>query len=70
MTDEQDRCLHLFSHAIHKPLTKRRHGWQYLDQIACSDCPEVVVVRTFDDPRDDNSRLLPPDGPATRKDSR
>lgn len=62
MPVDQERCLHLFSHALHKPLTRRPHGWQYVDKIECSDCDESVVLRTFDDPRDDNSRFLPPDG--------
>lgn len=64
MPVDQDGCLHLFTRALRKPLTERRHGWQYVDQITCNDCPEKVLVRTFDDQRDDNSRFLPPDGPA------
>lgn len=68
MSSDRDRCLHLFSTALRKPLTQRRHGWQYVDLVRCSDCDEVVVLRTFDDPRDDNSRFLPPDGPR-RKDT-
>lgn len=63
---DRDGCLHLFSSALHKPISRRRHGMQYVDKIECNDCPETVVLRTFDDPRDDNSRFLPPDG---RKDS-
>lgn len=70
MLDEQDRCLHLFTHTTRRPMGRRRHGGQYVERVRCNDCEATVMVRTFDDPRDDLDRFLPPDGPATTKDGK
>jgi hypothetical protein len=58
-------CEHLETRVGKAPGTMRRHGVMWIERIWCDECQAAVTLRTFDDPRDDHSHLLPPDGPAT-----
>jgi hypothetical protein len=65
MADEH--CAHLFTHATHSLVDVRTHGMMWLDRVRCDDCPEQVVLRVYDDPRDDRLREhLHPDGEHVR----
>lgn len=64
-------CDHQETRAGRTPGTMRRHGVMWVERVWCTECAAAVTVRTYDDERDDHSRFLPPDGPATatRKDT-
>jgi hypothetical protein len=58
-----DECGHLFTSASHQPARICEHGVMWVDKVRCKDCDALVVLRVYDDPRDDRLRLaLPPDG--------
>lgn len=63
-----DNCGHVFTSATHQPVRVCEHGVQWVDKIRCADCEELVVLRVYDDPRDDRlTGKLHPDGEHVRK---
>lgn len=63
---QSDECGHHFTHALHAPVTRRKHGLMWMDTVTCSDCPAKVTLRVYDDPRDDPERLYTPRHPRLR----
>ncbi|MGF0117436.1 hypothetical protein ACQFYA_14100 [Promicromonospora sp. Marseille-Q5078] len=59
MSTPKNACAHLFTSGRHTPVSERAHGWMHADVIVCSDCDEKVVLRVYDDHRDDPFRRLP-----------
>ena len=64
----EDNCGHLFTTGTHQPVRVCEHGVMWVDKVRCSDCDTQVVLRVYDDPRDDRIRdKLHPDGEHVRQ---
>ncbi|MFC8596829.1 hypothetical protein [Isoptericola sp. NPDC057191] len=46
-------CAHVFTTARHIPIGRRKNGAVHVDVIDCADCDAKVILRVYDDPRDD-----------------
>ncbi|GAA1740437.1 hypothetical protein GCM10009809_39960 [Isoptericola hypogeus] len=59
MSTPNTPCAHVFTSGRHTPVSERAHGWMHVDVITCADCDEKVILRVYDDRRDDPMRNRP-----------